>query len=478
MGIKKIKLWIVAIVITILSCSQNNSSELKKDVEGKNKKVLIIGIDGCRPDGLIAATTPNLDRLMANGTFSLDARNTGITISGPSWSAMLTGVWENRHGVTDNSFSGANYARYPHFFKRIEEANPEYRTVSVSQWHPINDQMGAPLDKTVNTQDSTSDTKNRAISELRTEDLKALFLHFDDVDHAGHRSGFSPENPEYTGAIEIVDGAIGEVLMALKERPNYENEDWVILVSTDHGGIGTGHGGDTDEERTIFMIVSGDHVPKMEISKTTEEIVVLPVDNCLESSTDLYFDAKSVIEVPNDPAYNFGAAQDFSIECRIRTSNSGDVGILAKKDWDSGLLPGYVFSFNPNNGKFKVNMGDGNHRVDIETETISDNEWHTLSATFDRDGLAKVYIDGMLNNTADISVIGNMDNNLPFTIGADGHSEYNYQGYVSEVRIFNTLLDVSDINSWKCKVLNDNHPKYSNIKGYWKITEGQGDLDP
>ncbi|MCK0133908.1 alkaline phosphatase family protein [Arenibacter sp. S6351L] len=477
MGI--IKLLIGLMTMSVWSCSQNNSSELKHDIEGgtENKKVLIIGIDGCRPDAITAANTPNLDALMANGTYSMDARNTGITISGPGWSSMLTGVWQDKHKVVDNSFAGSDFDKYPHFFKRIEEKNPDSRTVSLSQWHPINDQIAHGfVDITRNTEDSSADVKNKAVAELGVEDLTALFVHFDDVDHAGHGSGFSPNNSNYISAIETVDTAIGELVVALKNRPNYNKEDWMVIVSTDHGGIGTSHGGDTEEERTIFMIVSGGNIPKKEIAKTTSDVEVSPANNCLNSDTELYFESNGIISVPNNAAYSFGATQDFSIECRIRGKVPADVGIIAKKNWDSGLLPGYVFSFKPGTKNFKVNVGDGANRVDVEAGQITDNEWHTVSATFDRDGLLKVYVDGILKNSAEMSSIGNIDNAFPFTIGADGNGAYKYNGYISEVRVFNGLLEIETIDAWKCKVLDDTHPMVANIKGHWKLTEGSGTL--
>ncbi|MDO6603767.1 alkaline phosphatase family protein [Arenibacter palladensis] len=476
---KKLKLITHIMVLAILSCSSNDTAKLKQDTEVniESKKVLVIGIDGCRPDGITAANTPNLDALMANGIYSLDARNTGITSSGPGWSSMLTGVWQDKHKVVDNSFSGSDFSRYPHFFKRIEENNPNSRTVSVSQWHPINDQIANGFaDITRNTADSSADVKNKAVAELGVEELTALFVHFDDVDHAGHGSGFSPDNSNYINAIETVDAAIGELIIAIKNRPNYTKEDWIIIVSTDHGGTGTSHGGDTEEERTIFMIVSGDNIPKKEIAKTTSEVEVSPANNCLNSGTELYFESNGIISVPNNVAYSFGATQDFSIECRIRGKVPADVGIIAKKDWDNGLLPGYVFSFNPGSKNFKVNLGDGTNRVDVEAGQITDNEWHTLSATFDRDGLLKVYVDGVLKNSAEMSSIGNIDNTFPFTIGGDGNGAYKYNGYISEVRVFKGLLGAQTIDAWKCKIFDDTHPMAANIKGHWKLTEGSGAL--
>lgn len=300
-----------SLIILSSSCgSREKGATDERPLPEKEPKVLIIGIDGCMPAGITAANTPNLDALMANGTYSLKARNTGTTISGPSWSAMLTGVWEEKHGVTDNSFSGANYAEYPHFFKMIKEADPEYRTVSVSQWHPINDQIATMADGRINTQNSTEDTKNKVVIELGAEDLTAMFVHFDDVDHAGHGSGYNTGNPEYLDAIERVDTAIGEVVLEVKARKNYVNEDWIILVSTDHGGIGTGHGGDTEEERTIFMIVSGDKVPKTNLAETTSAAFYTPttVDLpptvmahlCIPVKPEWKWDGKSLLEYSCD----------------------------------------------------------------------------------------------------------------------------------------------------------------------------------
>jgi arylsulfatase A-like enzyme len=85
----------------------------------------------------------------------------------------------------------------------------------------------------------------------------ADFLQFDDVDEAGHRYGFHPDVSEYVRAIERTDGHVGRVLKAVRGRETYDREDWLILVSTDHGGAGKGHGHNTPEERTIFLIVNG-----------------------------------------------------------------------------------------------------------------------------------------------------------------------------------------------------------------------------
>ncbi|MFZ4575538.1 MAG: alkaline phosphatase family protein, partial [Phycisphaerales bacterium] len=97
------------------------------------RKVLVIGVDGMRPDALQAANAPTFDSLIAAGAYSGLCAAEDITISGPGWSSILTGVHRNKHGVTDNSFAGANYGAYPHFFRRLQETC-EASTVSIAQW--------------------------------------------------------------------------------------------------------------------------------------------------------------------------------------------------------------------------------------------------------------------------------------------------------------------------------------------------------
>ncbi len=102
-------------------------------------KVFVIGIDGCRPDALKSAKTPNLDALVDAGILftGTDIRepegtDKADTISGPGWSNLLTGVWPDKHHVLDNEFSNPNYQKFPHVFVRLKEAHPQSVTASFS----------------------------------------------------------------------------------------------------------------------------------------------------------------------------------------------------------------------------------------------------------------------------------------------------------------------------------------------------------
>ena len=222
------------------------------------KKVLIIGIDGCRPDALLAAKAPHLQGQIAAGAFSDQTQTGKDTVSGPGWSSMLTGVWADKHGVRNNEFKNSNYEKYPHFFRRLKDSKPGLNLQSIVHWAPIHEKImsGADLSVAVPTDALVA---AGAVKVLSQKNPDVLFLHFDDVDSAGHAKGFHPTVPEYIQAIEKTDEYVGTVLAAVKARPTYAQEDWLILSSTDHGGKGTGHSGGANvpEIRTIYLIASG-----------------------------------------------------------------------------------------------------------------------------------------------------------------------------------------------------------------------------
>ena len=440
------------------------------------KKVLIIGIDGVRSDAFIQAQTPNIDALIENGIYSPNALNDDITISGPGWSAILCGVWSSKHLVTGNDFTINDFESFPSLFRHAEEYDPSISTLSICHWDPINDYIVQNyVDFKLNVS-TDAEVSSQATSYISSNDPDLIFLHFDDVDHAGHSSGFNPDVPEYMNAIETTDDLISPIINAIEQRPNYANEDWLILISSDHGGVGYSHGGTSMEEREVPFIVSGNSVPTQVILKDST-LVSNTAFNCLGSTPELIFDGiNDYMEVPANPIFDFGDNQDFTVECRIRTTSSGDVSIVGNKDWGSGVNPGFVFSFKyPSGPEWKVNIGDGSSREDIESGgLIADNEWHTLSVSFDRDGMMKMYEDGQFLSETDISGIGNINTGQGLFAGTDVTSSYDFQGSIAELRVWNTIIDPNTIAEWHCNTIENTHPNSGNLIGYWKMNEGLG----
>ena len=239
------------------------------------KKVLVLGIDGCRPDALLVAETPNIDSLIENGAWAVGQANP-ITSSGPCWSSIMCGVWTQKHGVTDNGFGGSNYDEYPDFLTLLEKIKPELRTVAVTAGTPIKDRIIQVADYEGPQTGSGDDvTALEVAKELRENDPDVIMVHLDDTDIAGHAYGYHPDNEKYVESIVETDVNVGVILRAMRARPNIENEDWLIIVVSDHGGTGRGHGQAIPEHMDIPFIVSGSAAAS-EFSVVPKHIDVAP----------------------------------------------------------------------------------------------------------------------------------------------------------------------------------------------------------
>lgn len=259
-------------------------AEPAKAPDGKPRRVLLIGIDGCRFDALQAASAPALKSLMAEGCHDADTQILGEryqkndTISGPGWSSILTSVWADKHGVHDNTFKGKNYKTFPHIFARLKESRPDAYTISITTWLPIQFHIVSAADQALQFAPVNNDyvpadvdAAQAAIKCLNEHDPTLMFYYIGQVDETGHKHGFHPTVKEYLAAIEQADRHVAEVLQALRARPQFADEEWLILVTSDHGGKGLNHsaGHNVPEIRNSFMIVSGAAAKRGPLDETT-----------------------------------------------------------------------------------------------------------------------------------------------------------------------------------------------------------------
>jgi len=242
------------------------------------RRVLVIGIDGARVDSLLAANTPNLDQLVANGASSYSAQCSlgQPTVSGPNWSSILTGVWANKHSVSNNSFTAPKYGTYPHLFARIRQAQPQAYLSSIVNWSPINTII---LTNESFKLSGLSDSRVAAAAacHLREAGPDMLFLHFDNMDATGHASGFHPGNPNYLAAFNQLDSQIGTVLQAVRQRKIELGEQWLVCVVSDHGGTAGGsHGGQSPEELNVPFLLHGPAVIPGNLPAPIENVDLVP----------------------------------------------------------------------------------------------------------------------------------------------------------------------------------------------------------
>lgn len=223
-----------------------------------DSKVLLLGIDGVQLEEMQKLNTPNIKRLNitkaytggVTGTFSEQKTN-----SGPGWSTILTGVWANKHAIWENS-SGAANPLYPSLFKRIRDARPDAYIASIAHWGTPNTTYFASdvITNNITINGINDDSVTQKVIELiQTTPADFIFAHLDDPDHYSHKSCFGSD---YDASLVKADAQLGLMLDAIEAQANQNNDDWLMLVTTDHGRqpiLGCGHGNQSEQEKTIFI---------------------------------------------------------------------------------------------------------------------------------------------------------------------------------------------------------------------------------
>lgn len=269
-----------ALVSLIASCSEEPARRAFLGGLPGGRKVLVIGVDGLATYVLGEGRAPNLEGIGAHGASSLEATTGDITISGPGWSSLLTGTWRDRHGVTGNDFTANNLGATPDVFTLLHEVMPEAATASLVMWPPINDLIarGADtrlaFDEVCPTAPAPCRFIERARALLSEGSPDLLFLAWQDVDAAGHAHGWG--SPQYMAALAKVDAEVGLVLDAIRARPTYDTEEWLIVVSSDHGGSGQGHGLNIIPHRRIPIYLEGPGVLAGPIVPAPQQVDLVP----------------------------------------------------------------------------------------------------------------------------------------------------------------------------------------------------------
>ncbi|MFI6058286.1 alkaline phosphatase family protein [Streptomyces sp. NPDC051286] len=138
----------------------------------------------------------------------------------------------------------------------METADPTTSTLVVGTWSPVPQIIfGSATDLRI-AGGNDENTTAKAADYLAHGNPDSTFVHLDEVDGAGHASGSASD--AYLKALNTVDGQVGRLLDAVASRPTYAKENWLVVITADHGHTPTGgYGGNTPLERGTFVIARG-----------------------------------------------------------------------------------------------------------------------------------------------------------------------------------------------------------------------------
>lgn len=248
---------------------------------------LLFSIDGMRPDAMLRARTPVIDRLIREGSHTLKARTVMPSVTLPCHTSMFRGVDVARHGITTNIF--IPLARpVPSVFDVA--AQHGRKCGMFYNWGPLRDLCHpdslrfAYLDGS-STEASDGRVARTAAEHIVGDGLDFAFVYLGFTDTTGHDHGWISD--AQLQAIENADQCVGVVLQACANADITPN----VILQSDHVGHERSHGTEMDEDMTIPWIHWG---PRAKPGHTILESVRI-FDTCVTLA--------ELMEIPNAPEW-------------------------------------------------------------------------------------------------------------------------------------------------------------------------------
>lgn len=473
---------------------QDGGEEVVDVVYGAPKVLLLI-VDGARGQSVRDAGIPNMNRLLPKSihTWSgLSEENAqSITVN---WTDIITGVNYRKHGVVDDDFSNNKLDMYPSIFSRIKTFNEEAKIDIISSNQIFLNQYGTDAETNLAAHDE--DVKNKVIASLDVEDNTVITAHFEAVGRAGLQSGFDLSYPAYAAAIQDFDSQVGEIVQAMEERENFEQENWLVVITSSQGGAFTIP--PAEDDNTVFSNPALNTFTIMYSPSYGSKFIGKPyIGNRMSGEFLRFNDGKyGELQTADNDLFDLGANKDFTIELKVKKNRGPNnnwrfnfASLVGKKvawqsNWGSSSqaeMFGWVIHLADDFWIFNARGDEGTGEVKADANQRMNNAtWNALTIVgLHRDGrrYVRLYTNGVFNREGDITDWGNLDSDARFRIGllptSETGSSWRADVYMADVKFWNMALPEDMVQQYSCEVgVDPNHPYYANIAGYWPIIGG------
>jgi len=486
-SVNKKLVWCFFVLLSMVSCNEEFPELLKEEYADESiagleeGKVLYIIIDSASGESIRAAAPPNILGLTANSLYTFNGLGEASSVpmtSAMGWANLLTGVESNKHGVLTDDFMDNQLEQYPSFLTLIDEASPDLNTVAFSSSIDFSEHFtkDAKVEETFENDDVQ--VTQAVVDQLQKSNPDVILAQFHGVENAGDLYGYN-NTPEYLNAILEVDDYVGDIMAALKDRPRYKQENWLVVITSNKGG----EIDDTSQIVNPFEDPSRNTFTLMYSYRFNSKIIQKPVAD--DVSYDgfgvkyTYSSNNPVNATLKDPTlFNLGAEGEMTIQMMIK-NRVGDYSypvFLSKREYAfSG--PGWQLFLK---GDFWTLSSSISY--ELAGSTVSDGQWHVITVVFIRkegeESTVKIYTDGVFNEEVSYDYTPNdpLQNNAPLRIGyIPNDGDVLPDLFLTNLQIYDKALTDDDIQGIYClSEINSSHPFYGSLKGFWPGNESEG----
>ena len=501
--------------ILLVSCNKafdrlinsNTGAADTTNVTIKNPKVLYLIVDGARGWSVRDAGTTYISGLTKKGIYSWTSVSDSLGNDGNAWADLLTGVNKAKHKVIDNTFANNQLQAYPTIIQRIKTLRPNVRVATFASSSVFTNNLTSGAD-VAQTGSNDNDVTQRIIGELGNSNAGLVIGEFNGVNQAGSQYGYDNSYPAYKSAILQVDQYIGQILTALRARSTYSTENWLIVVTSNHGGTYTIPASQNDGTifsypiTNTFTVISNDNFKQKFVDKPfTGNIYAGSFLRYYSNPNLKNTDPKKAVQaVMNNGtlAYDFGDTVSFTVEMKVKLNPiSGSStpyltlypAIFGKKaDRSRGTGYGWgidmeKYSATQVQYSFFVGTGTGAH-VFGKCAPISDGNWHTISFVIYTVGTTRhirPFLDGIYSGSEGTMASGPINDAAAKLVAgfmyasSSGDNGNNFDGYISDIRIWHAALPDAVVGQYACNTtIDSSHPYWNYLIGYWPCTDGSG----
>lgn len=254
------------------------------------KKVILISIDGMRPDGLKACGSPYLAELEKKSSYTYTAQTVMPSITLPCHMSMFHSVPPERHGTMGNLYMPPVHP-VKSLFDQIQGAGKT--SAMYYGWEPLRDVarpgtlVAAEYIHSYSFEHTDGMLTDRALAYIEKAKPDFVFLYMVETDEkGGHDTGWMSDT-----YLEYIRLAIENV----KKVMDSVGDEYTVIVTADHGGHDRGHGLDCPEDMTIPMLFCGKNFkPDTELSSVSILDIAPTIADCLNISKPREWEGKSL----------------------------------------------------------------------------------------------------------------------------------------------------------------------------------------